>query len=103
MTIPGVQMAALTQRIFYIDQQNFLVLKMQFSRHSDSDNAPNSSFKAEIYYSNYQSVNGLLFPMKIDSYLESRQTSTVSLTTLSLNSGLQDNEFTVTCGGSNAN
>ena len=71
--MPGILPASLTLRMFYIDQETELVLKMQFTRYAD--NAPSSGFMTEMYFSNYQPVNGLMFPMKIDSYFDSKPVS----------------------------
>jgi hypothetical protein len=101
LILPGVQTASLTQRLFYIDQQNYLVLKMQFTRYAD--NAPGTGLATEMYFSNYKTVNGLLLPTKIDSYMESKQFSTMTFSAISLNTGLQDSQFTIPCGGQNAN
>jgi hypothetical protein len=76
----------------FIDSTSFLVDSLQETAYSDANFQ--ISFTHEIDYSNYQAVGGLAAPFGITESVGGQQTWSISLSSLSFNSGLTESVFT---------
>jgi hypothetical protein len=76
----------------FIDSTSFLVDSLQETAYSDANFQ--ISFTHEIDYSNYQTVGGLAAPFGITETVGGQQTWSISLSSLSFNSGLTESVFT---------
>jgi hypothetical protein len=76
----------------YIDPTSFLIVSLQEIAYSDTNFQV--SFSHEIDFSNYQSVRGVAAPFGITESVGGQETWSLSLTSLSFNSGLTDAVFT---------
>jgi hypothetical protein len=85
-----------TQTLFYIDQAKALVSKIQYQNFAENDS--NISEKVEIFLTDYRPVSGVLVPFTQSYYADGRLLSTVTLTSVTFNTGLSDSEFAVPGG-----
>jgi hypothetical protein len=90
-TISFVQQ--LSQMDFYLDAVSLLPVACTFNVHPDND--MNVNIPVEIDYSGYQSSNGVQVPMHIQRYIQGSLTLDLTLTSVSINSGLPQTEFAI--------
>jgi hypothetical protein len=55
--------------------------------------------KIEMYFSNYQNVNGIAVPFKRSLYVDGKLATDLTLTSIAFNTGLVDSDFVPACGG----
>lgn len=102
--LPG-QTADLTSSIqtlsttdLYLDATSSLPVAVEFNGHPDLD--ANTNLLIEIQFSNYQSANGVVAPMHIQKFLQRSLLLDISVTGVTINSGIPDSVFTLpTTGG----
>jgi hypothetical protein len=92
---PGFNGYAATQRLFYIDRATSLVVKMQFITVVDS--AAVQGPTTEVYFSQYQTINGFAVPMYQATYADGKLAQDLTLTSAAFNSGLDPSNFAMTC------
>jgi hypothetical protein len=93
----GYDSLQLTQHLFFVDSATGMVAKIQSVRNG---NGPSEmTAKIEMYFSNYQNVNGIAVPFKRSQYVDGRLVSDLALTSIAFNTGLIDTEFVPACGG----
>lgn len=98
-TLPG-QVAAMTAEIqslsaanIYLDAATHLPVALEFNTHPDKDLGLN--IPVEIRFSNYQQVNGVTVPMHIQKLIQRTLTLDLNVTSVAINSGIPDSEFSV--------
>ncbi len=91
--VQGPIYASMTQSLFFIDQTTGLVDKIQFTNYAEND--PTNTQKVEIYFGNYQTVNGMSVPLMQTINVNGVLDSTIVLTAISFNVGLPDSDFTL--------
>jgi hypothetical protein len=103
---PGGQSANVTALILrlstmdiYLDPQSFLPLVLDFSAHPDIDAGTN--IPAEIQFGDFQKIGGAVVPFRIQKYLQGSLLLDLSVSSVSINSGVPANVFTLppTTGG----
>jgi hypothetical protein len=82
----------MTRRLFFIDQRTNLVSKVQFTRFSENGHA---KLQVERIFGDYRSVGQLLMPFHQVTYVDGKVETTLNLSSVQLNVGLQDAEFVV--------
>ncbi len=76
---------------FYLDPQSFLPLVLAFNTHPD-DNA-GVDIPVEIQFGDFRDTNGALVPFRIQKYVQGTPTLDLTVTSVSLNSGVADTTF----------
>jgi len=89
----GPIFAAMTQSVFYVDQSSGLIDKIQYSKYDENNS--NNTQKVEVYFGNYQTVNGISVPFHQTTYTDGSLDSDLNLKSVAFNVGLSDSEFTV--------
>ena len=84
--------AAMTQTLFYIDQTTGLVDKLQYTDHEESGH-PEDDQKVEVYFSGYQTVDGIAVPFHQTTYSDGKLDSDVILNSVTFNAGVSDSDF----------
>jgi hypothetical protein len=97
---PGVSGSQLDQRTIFVDQTTSLVTKIQGYQFDDSN--PGYPTLIEMYFLNYQIVNGIAVPFTRLTALSGNSSSLLALSSLTFNTGLSDSLFDSTCGVQNA-
>ena len=88
------------ERLVFVDQATGLVTKMQGYLFNDTN--PNDTNTIELYFLNYQSVGGIAVPFTRLVVTDGQNTSLLTLTSVTLNTGLTDTLFNPSCGVQNA-
>ena len=88
----GVSVQRYGEFDLYIDPKSFLIVKLTESLRSDTN--LNTTYPHEIDFSNYQPVGSILAPFTISERINKQQTWSITLSTLSFNSGLTEEVFT---------
>jgi len=78
---------------FYLDATTFLPAAVTFNAHPDSSAATNLLF--EVDFSNYQTISGMVVPMRIQRYQQGNLMVDVVVTGAAFNTGLSLSIFTV--------
>jgi hypothetical protein len=86
---------ALTSMDIYFDPQSFLPVVLDFNAHPDND--ANTNIPVEIQFGNFQSMGGGLVPFRIQKYLQGTLTLDLVVSNVSINSGVPDSAFTLSC------
>lgn len=82
----------------YLDATSSLPVAVAFNGHPDNDETTNLA--VEIQFSSYQSTNGVVAPMHIQKFLQGSLLLDISVTAVTINSGIPDSVFTLpTTGG----
>lgn len=84
--------AALTTEDVYLDSTSLLPVAFVFNAHPDND--ANTNIPVEIDFANYQSVNGVSVPFKIQKLVHGTLFLDITIQSSTLNSGLTDSTFT---------
>jgi hypothetical protein len=83
--------AKLVQRDVFIDPTSFLVVRTRDLSPTRSDLVP--SVPHDVVFSNYQTLNGVLFPFSIVEFLNHQHTVALQFDQVKLNTGLGDTDF----------
>ena len=78
---------------FYLDATTLLPASITFNVHPD-DNA-SASLLAEVDFSNYQLLNGVVVPTSIQRYLQGNLMVDITISNASFNTGLPLSDFTI--------
>jgi len=88
---PSNVVAQISEFHAFVDVQTYLVTKTQsniFSPEAIENRSP-----AEMYYSDYRSINGLLVPFQISRYISGEKYCDITFSTVTINVGLTDTDF----------
>jgi hypothetical protein len=80
-----------TTRDIWIDATTYLPIKMSYESRDGGGAAPRTSI--DVLYSDYKSVNGVLYPFTIEKYRNGTRWTVVSISKVLFNSGLADSSF----------
>jgi len=90
-------LTALTQTLstedIYLDSASLLPVAFSFNTHPDDDEATN--ILVEIDFSNFQTMNGVQVPMRVQKLINGGVAVDVTVTSAVLNSGLSDAAFAI--------
>jgi hypothetical protein len=78
---------------FYLDATTLLPVATVFNAHPDDDAGTN--IPIEIDFGNYQNINGVNVPLHIQRYVQGTLMVELSISTVSLNTGLQLSTFAI--------
>jgi hypothetical protein len=82
---------SLTAEEIYLDSTSLLPIAMVFDTHPDNNAAIN--IPVEVDFSNYQSVSGVLAPLRIQQLLNNSLYLDISIESVTINSGLTESIF----------
>lgn len=83
----------LTQMDFYFDPKTLLPVALDFNEHPNNNALVD--IPVEILFSDYQQLNGLTVPMKVQKYLNSSLLLDLQFTGVTTNSGLSTSAFAI--------
>jgi hypothetical protein len=83
--------AKLMQRDIFIDPGTFLVVRTRYLSTTRSNPVP--SVLHDVLFSDYQPVNGVLFPLSIAECINHQQVSTIKFDQVKFNNSLGDTDF----------
>lgn len=90
---PQGVLAQLTTRDFFIDPSTYLIVGTEFMTH------PTKTFTVslpeDIYFSNYQRVNGVMVPFAVTETINGQKIWSLQLSSIQFNGGLSDADFTL--------
>lgn len=89
---------AVTPQIWSLDSSSGLPLRLEY-RLPDSANALNTS-AAALEFGDYRSVDGVLTPFQIVTFVDGEREAKITLTSVVFNSGLNSTDFDSPSGGS---
>lgn len=89
----ATQIAQLSTVDIYLDATSLLPTAIRFQTHPDNDFSVN--FPVEVDYSDYRNVNGVQVPFRIQKYVNSNLTFDVAVSSVSINTGLTDSDFSI--------
>jgi len=78
---------------FYIDSSTFLPEAIVFNVHPDAD--ANTNLLVEVDFSNYQTVNGISVPMRIQKFLQGSLIVDIAVSGAAFNTGVPLSTFTI--------
>jgi hypothetical protein len=90
---PGPTVQQLSTVDFYLDSDTLLPSAVVFNSHPDTDASTN--ILIEIDFSGYQTNGGLMVPQRIQRYLQGTLAVDMSITGVTVNSGLTMSEFAI--------
>jgi hypothetical protein len=90
---PHGTIAQLTTRDFFIDPVSSMILKVELMTHPLKTFS--ISLPEDLYFSNYQRVNGVMVPFSISDTVNGQQTWSIQLSSIQFNSGLSDSDFSM--------
>jgi hypothetical protein len=90
---PGIPTQQLSTMDFYLDATTYLPVAVGFNAHPD--NGSGANLPTEVDFSNYQSVSGVLVPMRIQRYLQGNLLVDITVSNASFNTGLPLSDFSV--------
>jgi hypothetical protein len=88
--VQGPVYASMTQIVFYVDQSTSVIDEIQYTNYSENDSTTQS---ITVFYSNYQSVNGMLVPYSQTTYADGTLESMLTINSITFNVGLSDSDF----------
>ncbi len=88
---PTGQLSKWTAKDYFIDPGTLTIVATQDTEYSND--APRHSFKHQLAFADYRSVNGVLLPFAIAETIEGQQTWSIQLSSITLNTGLGDSTF----------
>lgn len=88
--------ASSSATLLYVNQTTQLVDKIQRASFYEGDEK--HTFNEETYFSNYQSVNGVLVPYHVSVFVDGQPESDFVFTSAQLNVGLPDSDFAIPQG-----
>jgi hypothetical protein len=77
----------------WVDSTSFVPLKLAYTRHLGGGSLP--AFPVEVSYSNYRNVAGILYPFQISKGLNGTSWLTITIQSVSFNTGLTASQFVV--------
>src|SRR5581483_7614160 len=83
--------ADMTKTLFYVDQTTGLVDEVQYTNYAEDN--PDSTAIMQVYFANYQAINGMLVPFHQTIYDDGTLEADILLSTVSFNVGLTDSVF----------
>jgi hypothetical protein len=86
-------LAAFSLKDLWINESSGLPLKIAFSRRAAGGAAP--SFPVEVTFSNYTNVGGVLYPFQINKSYNGTPWQTITIQSVSFNTGLTSTQFQV--------
>ncbi len=93
-SIPRLQqLTPFSAKDIWLDATSALPLKIAYTRRAGSGAVP--SFPVEVFLSNYSNVNGVLYPFQINKSYNGTPWQTITIQSVSLNTGLTDAQFQV--------
>ena len=81
----------LTSRDFFIDPATSLIVKTEVMTHPLE--TLTVSLPEDVYFSNYQRVNGVMVPFTVTETINGQKVWTIQLSSVQFNSGLGDADF----------
>jgi hypothetical protein len=75
----------------YLDSTSHLPLMLSFNLHSATDAGLN--IPAEVHFSDYRRVNGMLVPFHIQRFIQGTTNLEITLNDVTFNSGIPDSDF----------
>ncbi|MGC2829402.1 MAG: hypothetical protein WB994_07170 [Candidatus Acidiferrum sp.] len=88
---PTGELSKWTTKDYFVDPTTLTIVATQDAAYSND--SPRHSFKHQVAFSDYRSVNGVLFPFAIAETIEGQQTWSIQLSSITLNNGLTDSIF----------
>ena len=88
---PSDVVAQISEFHVFVDVQTFLVTKAQ--SYIFSPEAIENRSLAEMYYSDYRSINGLLVPFQVSRYISGEKYCDITFSSVTTNVGLTDTDF----------
>jgi hypothetical protein len=85
--------ASLSAEDIYLDSSSLLPVAFSFNTHPDDDEATN--ILVEIDFFNYQPVNGVQVPMRVQKLISGGLALDITITGVVVNSGLSDDAFAI--------
>ena len=90
---PSGTMQRLSATDFYLDPKSYLPLAVSFNTYADND--VNTKIPSEIRFANYQTVSGIQVPFHFQHIFNGNVVLDAEVTSVALNTGLQDSLFTL--------
>jgi hypothetical protein len=90
---PGPTVQQLSTVDFYLDSGTLLPSAVAFNSHPDTD--PSTNIPIEVDFSLYQSNGGVMVPQRIQRYLQGSLSVDMSITGVTVNSGLTMSTFAI--------
>jgi hypothetical protein len=90
-------LASLTNKDIWFDANSGLPVRISYLRRDGQGATP--AIAVDIYFSNYQSSQGVLYPMTIQESLNGTPWATITIQTISFNNGLTDASFPIPTPG----
>ncbi len=87
------ELAPFSAKNIWFDTSSGLPLKIAYTRRAAGGAAP--SFPVEVVFSNYRNVSGTLYPFQITKSFNGTPWQTITIQSVSFNSGLTDVQFQV--------
>jgi len=78
---------------YFLDSQTLVPTSITFNAHPDDDSTTNIA--VEVDFSNYQLVNGILFPFHVTKFWQGNVLLDFTITNMAVNSGLPDSLFSM--------
>ena len=91
--VPVTSITDLGTLDFFIDSTSFQLVKISENVRSERD--ASATYLHEVVFTNYQTVGGVTAPYGISERISGQQTWSISVQSLSFNSGLSDSEFII--------
>ena len=88
---PSEVVAQISEFHVFVDVQTFLVTKTQ--SYIFSPEAIENRSLAEMYYSDYRSINGLLVPFQVSRYISGEKYCDITFSSVTTDVGLTDTDF----------
>ncbi len=82
---------ALSSEDIYLDSTSLIPVAFRFNSHPDDDEDTN--ILVEIAFHNYQQINGVRLPMRVQKLINGGLALDVTVTSIVLNSGLTNAQF----------
>lgn len=97
VSIPALQSRAeFSIHDLWIDSARFLPRKISYLRRTAGGAVPR--IPVEVYFSDFQEISGIFYPFTIQKIFNGTPWTTISISKVSLNTGLSDSDFPVSSG-----
>ena len=87
------QLAPFSTKDIWLDSTSALPLRIAYTRRAGSGAVP--SFPVEVFFSNYSNLNAVLYPFQIKKSYNGTPWQTITIQSVSFNTGLTDAQFQV--------
>ena len=87
------KLAPFSQRDLWFDSTSSLPLRIGYSRRAGGGAVP--AIPVEIFFSDYRNLGGVLYPFQINKSINGTPWQTITIQSVSFNTGLTDSEFQV--------